>query len=720
MATTKSFREYLAEKELLREDDNEERVMDDNITDNENQEANDKIKQDENKPTDSEKDKSKYNPEYFNVYKDFKIRTTSKDPVNKFKELRAIKDVIERSYEALRDNLYMEAIGFNPPVTFNANKENSQETSNIYLNLTGSNSLTMIKKEWDEINESLLKSAEQTHKNAQHSGVMKRSSGIFSNKADTTAKEKSFDYLIKAAERGESVPEWARIEAEKRKKAKEEAETNKEEPESKAAKKFTNDGIKFFKEERELEEGLLNSLKKSGGIGGLKRRLRDSISTVGELSSGMNNRYGSKNIITTANKGRSRDEFGEKKGIYNIVNSNFLESVYKRFLSSAESIASKKLWSGEEYLKRAQKNLDKHENLRYVGDDDIYLSSISRDLFRALNVATSIGYSLQNLCREYQNSLNKISEEFKLRKLKDERSMESLDSKVSYQKYAEKQINKDVINPHKSADKITDNGKTLNDADEKARSDEAEKAQYEEDEKKWRAIKNEVFDNVLSALNGAKKDDSDFNLNKLLMRIDSDTNAENPKFKQAKNKDGVRLEKSDLALASAIASRFIYDLIDNKETKKIIFSESIRKELEKAFDEKYDSIRKSTVGYSTGEVNDTLKKIIKNRIEHPKTSKSEAQNDSNKNTKKVNSRFNKAKDRAEEEKDATKNLSGTGSKIEKFRKKVQEKDAWKQKWAMAKDFNGANPKPAAAKEFDGGSMNIVQYAVEKAKKLNER
>ena len=436
----------------------------------------------------------------------------------------------------------------------------NQKNSGAYLNLTNSNSLKIIKNNWESENLNLLKQAKEAHKAKQNIDVLKQK-GLFLYKG----KKVTFDELKKAAERGEVVPEAIKrlIEKEKQKNSQNQTETQ-------------NDEI----QEEFIEEGI-------------GRKIRDLFKTTGEISSGIGNRFSPRNIISTADKGPQayrKDEHGERIGIYRI-DSNYLEKIYTRFLSSGESIIGKEIKDGQVYLNRAKANIEKYRNLRYVGDDNRYLSEISRDLFRALSVATSIGYSLRTLLKSYQNTLNKISEEFGLRKVKDEKALESLDAGTAIEKIQQKISKKEVVRPHNRADYITGNGKALNDADARKNAENAESEANKQMSEQATKIMNLARDYFVSKVKFSNTTIDDFIKNKGLI-YDAEKSRPADISKKFGLVDKKAMKQDEIKQSLAIATRLLYNVVKSKEIEDLDRTD-LKKSASDLFDEKYKSFKNS-------------------------------------------------------------------------------------------------------------------------------
>ena len=589
MKEIKSFREYIAEQELLKEVDEGDDINaiynDDNdkeISANEKSAAEIPDNKNQPKQNTNEDDDNSSSDEYLTVYKNFEIKysNSSKSSQEKVDELENMLMVLERTFNrALKRDLYLTAEDFKPK---DFDVKLNQKNSGAYLNLTNSNSLKIIKNNWESENLNLLKQAKEAHKAKQNIDVLKQK-GLFLYKG----KKVTFDELKKAAERGEVVPEAIKRLIEKEKQKNSQNQT-----------KPQNDEI----QEEFIEEGI-------------GRKIRDLFKTTGEISSGIGNRFSPRNIISTADKGPQayrKDEHGERIGIYRI-DSNYLEKIYTRFLSSGESIIGKEIKDGQVYLNRAKANIEKYRNLRYVGDDNRYLSEISRDLFRALSVATSIGYSLRTLLKSYQNTLNKISEEFGLRKVKDEKALESLDAGTAIEKIQQKISKKEVVGPHNRADYITGNGKTLADADAEKNAENAENEAKKQMSEQATKIMNLARDYFVNTINGKNftgtpsdflGDEEDEGLIKKAKKEGSKKKEEDESLiEKAKNAKLARnlkkvfklseeMSEKDIKQAIAIATRLLYNVVKSKEIEDLDRSD-LKKSASDLFDEKYESFKNS-------------------------------------------------------------------------------------------------------------------------------
>ena len=567
MKEIKSFREYIAERALLKEVDEGDDINaiynDDNDKGiNANEKSAAEIPDDKKQPKQNtnEDDDNSSSDEYLTVYKNFEIKysNSSKSSQEKVDELENMLMVLERTFNrALKRDLYLTAEDFKPK---DFDVKLNQKNSGAYLNLTNSNSLKIIKNNWESENLNLLKQAKEAHKAKQNIDVLKQK-GLFLYKG----KKVTFDELKKAAERGEVVPEAIKRLIEKEKQKNSQNQT-----------KPQNDEI----QEEFIEEGI-------------GRKIRDLFKTTGEISSGIGNRFSPRNIISTADKGPQayrKDEHGERIGIYRI-DSNYLEKIYTRFLSSGESIIGKEIKDGQVYLNRAKANIEKYRNLRYVGDDNRYLSEISRDLFRALSVATSIGYSLRTLLKSYQNTLNKISEEFGLRKVKDEKALESLDAGTAIEKIQQKISKKEVVGPHNRADYITGNGKTLADADAEKNAENAENEAKKQMSEQATKIMNLARDYFVSKVKFSNTTIDDFIKDKGLI-YDAEKSRPGDISKKFELVDEKAMTQDEIRQSLAIATRLLYNVVKSKEIEDLDRSD-LKKSASDLFDEKYKSFKNS-------------------------------------------------------------------------------------------------------------------------------
>ena len=229
MAEIKSFREYIAERALLKEIDD---VEDINNFNDDNEEP---------KPEPKEP-KAKINEDAFKVYENFELKfegaSSSRDKVD---QLENMSIAISLSYDALKRGLYMKADDFNDKIKWSAKKL----SSNTYLNLTNSISLAQIKNEMNDQILNAIKKAKESRSARQSAEDLKKR-GLF-----TYNKKKAILQSYRAAyKRGEEVPEEAKriFDAEKK------------EAEEKAS--AASSAARLFKEDT-IEEGLWRKFRDS-------------------------------------------------------------------------------------------------------------------------------------------------------------------------------------------------------------------------------------------------------------------------------------------------------------------------------------------------------------------------------------------------------------------------------------------------------------------------
>lgn len=667
---TKSFKEYLAEQNLLKEtyDDEFEKVkkrIDSKKSSSDKPESDepesdtdsDESKSDEPKSDKPESDESKSdandinklqpleddNLDKFSVTKEY-TKNLSGNNATQFETIRQLYNQLKNTFEELRKGKYITSEIIN-----GSNKQSTaQDAQNpeaqpqkdltysiLPLDLTSGKSIYSIIKEFKQNWNKAIKSAKSVKNKIQNYSTLKNR---FSSRKE---KDAAYSEINKAT-----------------------AQTN---------------------------EDILND----------KNNILNEISifrTPGEIASGIRNKFNTTNILNQAEK--YKDKNGNKGSVYN-VDDNMINGIRDKYKNEAFKIINKDIGYGLNYMKNAEKKINRYASVsRYLpkeSNDKSYLSNIFQVLMQALSSAMSIGSNLRTLNTECSNSVNRLYNELLYQNQENTENLSSHDNKVALKRYEERKARQAEREEKRQAKK-----------NEKDEEREIERAQQERDNAEIAAIrsKKELMSNitrdyVLSEIKKAHNRDEEYTLSDLKKKVLDDSEGNVKSLEKGDNKTyGTRVESLDKKRASAMASYILLNLIQKQPDllNKIVFGSSPETELNTVFSEYFNDIYKVAEENSTSKLNAQ----ILNKIEHPEEKKE----------KEVNPKYKKI----------GRLISGVGKGIKNAVSKTVDNIGKSSGTGTygAKEFDNAAEAVPPASEDPTNGMNIVQYATYKAKKLNEK
>lgn len=427
--------------------------------------------------------------------------------------------------------------------------------------------------------------------------------------------------------------------------------------------------------------------------------LNEFLRTPGEIASGRGNKYNTTKILDKAEK--YKDKNGNKGSIYN-VDDDMINNIRDKYRNEAFKIIKKDIGYGLNYMKNVKKRIDRYASLsRYLpngSNDKAYLTGIFQVLMQALSSAEAIGSNLRTLNTECSNAVNRLYNELVYQDEENIANLPSHDNQVAMNKYNEKKARQAERAENRELKK-----------QKKQEEIKLEKAQQDKINSDIQAIKsrkelmaNVTRDYILAEIKKAHERDEEYTLDDLKKKVIDDSEGNSKSLEKGDNKKyGTRIESLDKKKASAMASYILLNLIQQqpKVLNKIVFGSSPETILDSVFNDYFNDIYKFSEENSASKLNTkTLKKI-----EQPKEV-SEKEKTALKNIS-VN---------PEEVKKKSSLRKTLGNLVSKTVENVGKSSGTGTYGKPAKDFEGETPKEPT------DNMNIVQYATYKAKKLNER
>ena len=522
MKKIKSFREYIEEQKLLKEaDDNENKAgflksAEEKVDDREKQLTRDSSDEsasentdDSEKPEEQKKEDSTPPVTGVTYTTDMALALTAKGSYERVKELQKKADIVERTYhdlEAFIDKKEIESAG-----------TNSLKLKQAIVNLTQNNSFEKIKNNWlKNVYKPSIEKQRENQKMAAHADSLE--SGIKSIFKTKKAKEQL------KAHREALAPAYS---------------TEKTETEKKNSKNNNDDNS--VDESISSKENILNEIT-----------IRNPFATASEYSSGLRSKYNKNKILSKAG-----DLYSEK------LEKEVISKADKNFKNNARAIIAKQKGTGLSYLNRAKKNLykylEKHQFLTKISDER-FISTISADLQRAMNVLVDIGNDLQNLMKEYNAALNEISETLSTQDAKNiKRVTDTLNTNTAITRYDD-MVAKDAEKAQKKEER--QNLRAFEKAQKKEERQNRENLEKEEQDKLKR--KN---DRIIAAVKKVSKDEydsiskflkNDFSLKKIkqiyneaLVKLNNDNYFGNTAG-SSKNSKSIGIDEHKKALARAL------------------------------------------------------------------------------------------------------------------------------------------------------------------------
>lgn len=411
--------------------------------------------------------------------------------------------------------------------------------------------------------------------------------------------------------------------------------------------------------------------------------------TSGEIASGIGNKYNTSKIL-------KKTTHGNLENIMNI-NNDTINSIRDKYRDEAFKIIKKDIGYSINYYNAAVKKLNRYKSLTtYLPkglNDKAYLNNIFDTFMQAIGSITRIGSNLRSLNTECSNAVNRIYNELVYQDTENRENIPSHDNQVALNKFVNKEYKRKAKEQKrllKKAEKDAEEKETLN-------YKEGLQKQLDEIKLKKKAMSDLTKDYILDSISGARKNDRKYINSDLALRIASDAEEDNKNFKTATNKYEIKLEVPDKKRASAIASSVLLNLIQQHPNtlNKMVFGDNPKEDLETVFDDYFNEAYKNLNNKSVKEFNkDTLDKLNNSKKETSSKQKKIGQTIS----------------------DTTSAKKKAGNLLSKTIENVGKSSVNSNRVAMAKDFDGEAPESSDEPQ----PKNIFDYAVQKAKKLQER